>query len=567
MPNARRRSVTRALAALVPLALIVPAHAQAQAPVSGCDATALRLSLLGGTPVAPITANVGQADCQTAHQSLLDLPGGLPASLPLTATVAEARTERTSVAAARARITGLDVGTGGVLEPLLTPVRQQLATALDGAAIDLTALELLLNTLTLGQAGDLTVDVQTLADTLADNLGAQVAPSLVGAELLTAEAEARCVNGSAALSGRSQILGLSVLGTEIDANPALRQVTYIDAQHLDLGETLDIQNLLDGIYVEGLGKSLQDVIDDLGLAGATVNQITGLLDGAVEGVPPIEVPEQVLEARVTPDGQTSQPGSLTRTALHIELGVLGQDLVDLVLAEARVAASSVDCGQPTTPDDPGPSDPPLRGVRPGDGAIVDEALRCTTRRLVLIDVLRRGNRVRLVGAADRRYAGRRVRIRLLAGGKTVARPKVAPSGLFQASAKLPPRSIRNTGRARYQAAIGRERSLALKLVRRLVVTRTSARNGRVTIQGVVVRPHARPARAIVVKRRVSCERWRTVARVQPRTGGRFRITLRAPREGQAAVIRLETRVPGSRSQSRLYPTFTLPRYVSSGRVL
>jgi hypothetical protein len=186
---------------------------------------------------------------------------------------------------------------------------------------------------------------------------------------------------------------------------------------------------------------------------------------------------------------------------------------------------------------------------------------------VLIDVLRRGGRVRFVGAADRRYVGRRVRIRLLAGGRTVARPKVSRSGLFRASAKLPPRGIRNTSRARYQAVIGDERSLALKLVRRMMVTRSSVRAGRVTIEGVVLRPHARQARAIVVKRRVSCGRWQTVKRVEPRSGGRFRITLDAPAPGRAAAYRLQTRVPGGRSQARLYPTFTLPRYVSGDRAL
>ena len=56
---------------------------------------------------------------------------------------------------------------------------------------------------------------------------------------------------------------------------------------------------------------------------------------------------------------------------------------------------------------------------------------------MLIDVLRSKGKVRLLGAANRRFAGRRVKIRFTATGKVVARPRVRRSGLFTATAPLP----------------------------------------------------------------------------------------------------------------------------------
>ena len=195
------------------------------------------------------------------------------------------------------------------------------------------------------------------------------------------------------------------------------------------------------------------------------------------------------------------------------------------------------------------------------GGVADTALQCTARPIVLIDVLRRNGRVHLLGAASRRFAGRRVRIRFTATGKTVARPKVTNTGLFRATAKLPPRKVRNTNRARYVASISRSKSFRLKLMRRMLVTSTTARGGNVVIAGRVVRPLARPAKTIIVQRRLSCGRYKVIKRFKPRSNGRFRITLPGPSGSQAAVYRLRTRVPKFSSNPRLYPTFTLPRFV------
>jgi hypothetical protein len=183
---------------------------------------------------------------------------------------------------------------------------------------------------------------------------------------------------------------------------------------------------------------------------------------------------------------------------------------------------------------------------------------------VLIDVYEQGDRVRLLGAAARRYVGKRIRIRLMATGKTVARPRVRRDGTFRATAPLPDEKIRDTSKARYEASRGKERSMRLKLHRRMLVTSMRSRHGKITIAGQVVQPLAAPVKTIVVKRRVSCRDWKVVKRFRPRADGSFRVSLPAPHEGEAAAYRMTTRVKHFAWRMKTYPTFTLPRYVDLG---
>jgi hypothetical protein len=205
----------------------------------------------------------------------------------------------------------------------------------------------------------------------------------------------------------------------------------------------------------------------------------------------------------------------------------------------------------------------------GDGvgcgeATAAQALRCTARRLVLIDVVRRKGRVRLLGAADRRLAGRRATIRYLGSGKRVARPRIGRDGLFRATAKLPPRAQRGTNRARYQARVGKERSLALKLTRRLRVVSIRPKGRRVVVRGHISKPLADPIQRITVTRRVSCGRVEVVRRFKPRKSGRFSVTLSGAKTRQVATFRFRTLVRYREGNPRLFRTFTLPQYVDIG---
>ncbi|HEX8104626.1 MAG TPA: hypothetical protein VF533_18560, partial [Solirubrobacteraceae bacterium] len=206
-----------------------------------------------------------------------------------------------------------------------------------------------------------------------------------------------------------------------------------------------------------------------------------------------------------------------------------------------------------------PATPPAATLAPAAA----QQLACTKRRLVLVDVLRRGGRVKLLGVADRALAGREVAIRFKATGKVVARPTVQPDGTFTATAPLPARRLRDSNRARYQAVAGDEKSLDLKLARRMVWRSVRSSGGEVRLRGRVLPPLARPAATIVVKRRVSCSRYEVVKRFKPRRSGRFSVTVDAP-SALAATYRLQTRVRRTKRSRTTFRTFTLPRSVEIG---
>ena len=184
------------------------------------------------------------------------------------------------------------------------------------------------------------------------------------------------------------------------------------------------------------------------------------------------IPPTVAQIRVTPGSQTVQNGTLTQKGLQIFLALGGQTVADLTLGEASVSQGDVGCAQP----------------------VAAAQLQCTTRKLALIDVLERKGYARLYGAADRSLIGKRVNVVASWNGKTVARPVVRKDGTFLAKGKLPPMALRHSNRARYQAKIGKERSLRLKLFRRMLVTQLSSRSGKVTIKGHIVLPLGRRSR-------------------------------------------------------------------------
>ena len=258
----------------------------------------------------------------------------------------------------------------------------------------------------------------------------------------------------------------------------------------------------------------------------------------LDALPTIAIPATLATIRVMPGRRTETPTQLTQRALEVQVTIGGQNVADLAVGEATVGAAAVQCA-----------------------SVADLALECSNRRVVLIDVLQRRGRVELFGAAHRRFAGREVRIRFTATGETVATPEVGEDGLFRATARLPRRGLRGSNRARYQAAIQGQRSFRLKLERRMVVTSTRFADGRVTIRGRVLRPLARPVREVVVQRRLSCGRYEVVARFTPRSNGRFRVSLPGPEGTQAAAYRLRTRVRKNTRNRKLFPTFTLPRYI------
>src|SRR5213079_2961768 len=193
---------------------------------------------------------------------------------------------------------------------------------------------------------------------------------------------------------------------------------------------------------------------------------------------------------IRPSSQQVADGGLTQQGLRVALSVLGQNVVALLVGEARMSAASVNCAAP--------SQQTVLGQKVGKAA-----LECSSRRLALLNVLDRGHYVSLYGAADRRLAGKRVAIYSKADHRVVARPRVAKTGLFHARAPLPPARYRDTNIARYMAVHGKDRSLNLKLHRRMYFTSVRFVHGKVVLKGVVTQPRLANS-LIVVRQRVTC---------------------------------------------------------------
>lgn len=482
------------------LLLTLLAGAPARAAAFQCDASALRATVATAPPIEPLTANRGAAACATTGAG-----GALPATpLPVTGGALFARTTFTGatslsqVAGASAGLADLNVG------PQLPALPAPDLSALPGGG--------LLNVPGIGQ-----VDIRPA-------LNALVAPAgpLLQVSGVTAEATARCRAGSPDLVGGSRLAALSVLGVRLSTTePTERTVSALASTTID-PSNIDISKVLaPAVDLSVLQASLQPILDTL---------------------PTLEVPATLAQLKVTPGAEVRSGDKLTRRALQVTITLAGQPLLDAVVGEATVDATGVSCGSV---------------------AAAALGLGCTTRRLTLIDVVQHGRRVALRGAADpRRFAGQTVRIVSRWNGRTVARPKVAKGGLFTASLQLPPGSLRHTNRARYQAIIGAERSLSLKLDRRMIVSGArTAGTRKVTLSGRISRPLGTPVQEISVTRRVACGDVRVVARFKPDSRGRFKVTLKAPRPDRVYTFRFRTKVRYSTAYARLFRTYTLPQYV------
>jgi hypothetical protein len=180
---------------------------------------------------------------------------------------------------------------------------------------------------------------------------------------------------------------------------------------------------------------------------------------------------------------------------------------------------------------------------------------------VLTNAVSTGKRVLLEGVAAQQFTGQKVTIVFGPRSQRVASTFVRPNGTFSTSAPLPARNLRRSNKARYQAVTGPARSLSLKLFRRMRVTRIQVRNGTATISGSVIRPLAKPARPIILTRRVDCKHDMVVKRLQPKPDGSFQTTVAVTKDVKAGVYRFNTVVPKTPTSHHLSPTYTLPRVI------
>lgn len=542
-PAVRRTGLLLAAGALLSAGL----PSAASAAELNCDASAFRGTVLTAPAIEPVTANRNQPACKPVTAGLST--AALPLPLTAAAVVAQTAVGTPSGPGQRAGAFGgiadlsiralpelpIALPTGQI--PAVPPVTVTLVPAVPAVVVGGV-------TVTQGvEATTATVDVQAALRALLPN------GKLPNADLLrltgaAAFAEAKCVNGATQLSGSSQVAGLSVLGRNVPTDQVVDEsLSLIDSAAIDPSDALDDLSQ----FVTLTGPLSGGVV--------TVNAaVLAAVKPIVDALPTITIPATLARVKVTPSSQVRSGNKLTQQALRVEVSIAGQNVADLVVGEASVTGANLECAPAATTTAPATT-------TTAPATATQLALQCTTRRLVLTDVLRRGSRVALLGAADKRFVGRRVGIVFSATGRQVATAVVRRDGSFATSAPLPPRAIRSTNRARYIARIGKEKSLDLKLERRMFVNAVRTRNGRLTINGRVTRPLGSPVQTITLVRRVSCKKTEVVKRFKPTRTGSFRVNVAAPPRQQAAVYRLGTRVRKTLRNPKLFPTFTLPRAV------
>lgn len=502
---------------------IAPAGAAAAGAASTCDASALRLSVLGQTPIEPITANHGASTCRNDQAGIAPVTVG-----PLTAGAVFAQT--TGAASSHVHSSGgvatLSVATGSLLPFGSLPTGQAI-NALPSVSVPISAAGQLA-----GLPATVLVDIRPAVSALVPSTAP---PTLLDVNGLVASADARCQGGAATVSASSSVLGISVLGQTLPIDGVANQ-----ALNVFQGQTIQPSALDPNKVVLPGGLSLSNPI--------TGTLLSAALSQALAALPPITLPASTVSVTTTAGEQsTDAAGVLTRRALHVKIGLLGQPLLDAVVGEARMSAGAATCSMSA-------------------GQVISSAaLQCSDRRVTLIDVLDKGDHVALYGAANRALVGRRVDIVFNPTRRVVASPRVRPDGTFVARAKVPPQSIRLTNAARYFARIGADHSLNLKLHRRMIVGRTRSSHGRIRVSGYVVRPLTVPAAPVVLTQRISCKAQKVVARLKPDRFGRFSVLLHAPPKGLAAVYRASSAVLHTRNNPKRFRTWTLPRFVAINR--
>jgi hypothetical protein len=544
---------TRTCAAVGAVAVILSAFGAGVAhadPALHCEASALRAGVAGQPAVEPVTSGRDGACATAAATPSVSLPMLLDAQALYADTNYDGPGASGSADGGIAHLRVLptpDLISRLPTEQAIDQLPNQTVTIPAPLAIALAAA---------GQPTTLQLDIRDAVRALVPTPGT----ALLSVDLLNAHAAVACQSGAPALSGSRDVVGVKLLGQDVGVDAVVTQaLTLIDTQHIALS-SLDVSKIHIVTPLDGITQPLL----------AQVQAAIGLLLAAL---PPIQLPASVIDAKLTPGEQIIDGATLTQRALHASLALGGQPVLDAVLGEAKVGAADGTCAPPATTA-PSPPLPVKAAPKPaaaatlsaGQGSVADQILACTDRKLVLVDVLRRGNRVRLLGAANRNYVGRRVAIRLRATGHIVAHAIVRKDGSFETTAPIPPAAYLATHKranlVRYRAEIGKELSLPLKLQRRLVVSSLTAKAGKVTITGRVVPPLTTPVSEVRIVRRVSCHKVVLVKRFTPGADGRFRVTVKAPKGQTAAVYRLVTRVREKLSNPRTYPTFTLPRGVA-----
>ncbi len=528
MPTRPARLVLATAASLAATALAAPGAAQA-APAFTCEASALRGAVLGTTALEPVVFGRKQ-ECRTGQATPpVAIPGVLRADVLVAAGTKADDAQKPAVTAAgglaNARVELLPT------LPITLPDLSPLVDGLPDVTIPLTGLPTAgLPILGAALPTSATVSIKDAVRSLLPNLQLPKA-DLISAGVLSSVASASCDTGKLSFAGGSTVTGLKLLGQNVNLDGPLQQnINVIDTASVDPSN----------VTVAQIQSQLPPAVQALLPTPGVTEALQVALNQVLEPLPTIVIPPTVAQVKLTAGGQTKDDTSLTQQALRVQASLLGTQLADVIIGEAKVSATG-DC-------------PRVTAASTGEPA----ELQCTDRKLVLLDVFEERGRVRLRGAANRDFVGKTVDIKYRASGnRVVARAKVARNGSFETTAPLPRAKVRSTNASRYTAVRRSERSLPLKLVRRMRTSSVTSKGGFVTIKGRVSRPLASPTAEIRLIRRVACGKAQLIKRFKPRSDGTFSVRVKA--SSRPAVYRATTRVRKVATNPKTYPTFTLPR--------
>lgn len=510
-----------------------------------CSASAVRGTVLTQTGIEPVVANAGSGACQPAVAHLDNLPAPLGGwALAKTDLTGPADNPAAQQASAKSGIAGFSVGnvanlpislpTANIpsgLDALNVPIpatARDILPALPGVP-SVPSVPVLPSAITVNalDAAKALVPTQSLPDL-----------PLAAIKSLTSSVTGQCIGDLPKLIGNSVVDGLQGLGQSLPTDAPIDQaVTLLGAQSIPL-TNIDLSKVQ-----LPAGLSFDDPVVGPILKTAVTQALASL--------PPITIPSTVADVQTTL-GEQSGDGttSLEQRALRMKIVAAGQTVADLVMGIAKVATDQLGCGAQAPAQDAPAAIAPASQL----------AVSCTKQKVTLIDVADAKDHVALFGAADKKYVGQPVRIVFTDTGKQVATSRVRPDGFFRADAPVPSKSVRYTSRARYVAIVGGDKSLPLKLHRRMRISQLRHHGNTVNLTGRVYGPRANAP--ITISRRVSCTQDVVVGQVRPDSNGVWHATVQAPKGTSAAVYRATTAVRNMAGSAKTFPTFTLPGYVS-----
>lgn len=504
-----------------------------------CSASAVRGTVLTQTGLEPVVA--GGSGCKNDSASLSNLPAPLAgAANAATALTGPADSPVQQRAAALAGVENFSLGSLRSL-PLSIPAAQ-IPSGLESLQVPLPA-----NLGLLGLPSAISVNALPAAEALVPVRQLPDVP-LAAVRALRSAVGAQCLSGLPNLIGVSSVDGLTGLGQILPVDePVSRVISLLDEQTIPLSG-IDLAK----VQLPG-GLSFDDPVTGAALRSAVEQVLAGL--------PPIVLPGSAGRVETTPGEQISENGVLEQRALRMTVTAAGQRVADLVMGIARVAADGLSCAEAAVVA------PVIEAAQNEVAAAAPApvqpasqlAVSCAQSSITLVNVIDRGDHVTLIGAADRKLVGKRVRIKQTWNGKRIATTKVGRSGFFRAKAPVPSESVRYSNRARYIAKAAGEKSLPLKLHRRMRFSTLESHGRKVTLKGRIFGPMT--DEVIEIRQAISCTKDVVIKRIRPRSDGSWTATVLAPRRARAVTYRATTFVRNEGSAKK-FPTFTLPGYVS-----